>query len=142
MPLFFYLKLLCLEITEKNIQIYFCKHGVYIKCICSQIKCNKKASKYIIANTVSNVNVHIWFPKINNKHIIQQPNTRVYPKEIFIKAQFFSRKKTKMSPSSLIRYKFKEYWCELNTHICTGWWEKEKFKRATELSEGGWSCTH
>ena len=93
MPLFFYLKLLCLEITEKNIQIYFCKHGVYIKCICSQIKCNKKASKYIIANTVSNVNVHIWFPKINNKHIIQQPNTRVYPKEIFIKAQFFSRKK-------------------------------------------------
>ena len=83
------------------------------------MKSPKKTSKYIFVNTVfisnayvhksnvikkhpnillqtrclSNVNVHIWFPKINNKHIIQQPNTRVYPKEIFIKAQFFSRKK-------------------------------------------------
>ena len=45
-----------------------------------------------------------------------------------------------MSPSALIRYKFKEYYCEFDTHMCTGGWEKEKFKRATELSEGGWSC--
>ena len=64
---------------------------------------------------------------------------------MFIRKKFayklnFTAEKTKMSPSALIRYKFKEYYCEFDTHICTGGWEKEKFKRATELSEGGWSC--